>query len=54
MVIEIPGRENSNKVEKLEEQLKGLFQNRSDIRVNRPVKNGGDADPSPQYLHGKN
>lgn len=38
MVIEIPGKENYNKAEKLEEKLKNMFQNRQDVRVNRPIK----------------
>lgn len=38
MVIEIPGKESDSKAEKLADKLKKIFNNRNDVRVNRPIK----------------
>ena len=38
MVIEIPGKDSGNKAKSLAEKLKEIFNNRSDITVNRPIK----------------
>ena len=38
MIIEIPGKENQEKADKLAMQLKDVFQNSQEVRVNRPEK----------------
>ena len=38
MIIEVPGKENVDKADKLAAQLKGVFQNCQEVRVNRPEK----------------
>ena len=38
MIIEVPGKENKEKADKLTTQLKEVFQNKKNVRVNRPEK----------------